>query len=205
MLHIKKVRLSKTRCGRSGFVPIKKMIAEQQIVFGEVYIPNMPDSHGEMMLPEDVENMAHNFLKEVQLGRSIDTAHDNWPNGSYPVESFIARNMPPYEDGAWVMGVKITDEKLWARIRKGELAGFSFEGRAKKQKAVVEIEYRPTQVGFTEPDPEDGHIHAFVIKMNEMGKVVGGTTSEVNGHSHTISRGTATDEAEKHRHRYFVQ
>lgn len=184
---------------------IRKTITDKQLVFGEVYIPNQPDSHGEMMLPDDVEAMAHTFLKEVALSRSIDTGHDNWPNGSYPVESFIARNMPLYDDGAWVLGVKVTDASLWKRIKKGELAGFSFEGRAKKQKAIVEIEFQPTQIGYTEPDSDDGHVHSFIVKMNEMGKVVEGKTSSVKGHTHSISRGTATDETKGHRHRYFVK
>lgn len=184
---------------------IQKKDGFHKRIYGVVYEPNVIDSHGDMMTKEDVEHAAHSFLRVASLGEAIDTHHDNWPNGSYPVESFIARKGDTeYPEGAWVIGVQVTDDELWEQVVKGEIAGFSFEGKARKVAVEVEVEYAPTYIGMTEPDPEDGHVHFFVAKLDENGKVSGGNTSTVNGHSHLITKATATDKAKGHHHRYFI-
>jgi hypothetical protein len=43
----------------------------------------------------------------------------------------------------------------------------------------------------------------FFVELDDNGKVVKGTTSTTNEHSHEIKRGTATEDAAGHKHRYF--
>lgn len=183
---------------------VKKADKEQQIVWGEVYIPNRIDTHGHMMLPSDVRKLAYSFMRK-NLEKSIDTQHDNWSNGSYPIESFIARKGDAdYEEGAWVLGVKVTDKRLWKQVKSGELAGYSFEGTAIEQEAVVEATVLRQQLAWTLPAP-DGHRHFYVVSLDEDGKVLKGATNTVNGHRHLISKGTATDETKDHKHRFTLQ
>ena len=174
----------------------------RQIVWGEVYAPNVVDTHGEMMLPEDVETICHRFMQVQSLKQAIDTQHNNESNGCYPIESFIARNNPDYTEGAWVMAVKIDDATIWDQIKKGELNGFSFEAYVSKQQAVVELEVYPQSVGQTEE--ADGHSHFFFAELDADGKVIGGRTSEAAGHVHEVKRGTATEICAGHAHRIFV-
>lgn len=182
------------------FVHIKKIDQERQVVFGEVYAPNVLDTHHEMMLAEDIEEMAHRFM---QLhGSTIDTNHDNIPNGSFPVESFIAKGHPDYTEGAWVLGVKVADPVIWGMIKRGELNGYSFEAYVKKLPLVVEVDITPENFGKTEK--VDGHSHFFWVRLNDNGVVVEGRTSIDEGHYHDIRKGTATEQAAGHAHRYFV-
>lgn len=187
----------------------KKIDTFQQVVQGVVYEPNVLDSHGEVMTAPEVEKMAHRFLKDVMLAKSIDAMHDNVPRDAYPIESFIARANDPdgYAEGAWVMSVKVDDPTLWASVLKGDINGFSFEAYVTKGYQVVMVETAPLVLAATEPDPVDGHTHIFAIKIDEDGKIVEGRTSTVNGHSHAISRGTATESAKdltgkEHSHRF---
>lgn len=186
------------------FIQIKKIDEERQIVYGEVYAPNLIDTHGAMMLPEDVEIMAHRFMQLAHIRNAIDTNHDQKPNGSYPIESFIARNHPDYEEGAWVLGVKVTDTNLWQAIKSGKLNGYSMQSMVRKKPVVVDMEYQPSSLALTEAGGSDGHYHIFFAEMDESGRVVSGVTSTTNGHSHVIKKGTATEISDGHSHRFFI-
>jgi len=185
------------------FIKIKTVNAEKQVVYGEVYAPNVLDTWGELMLPEDVELMAHRFMKMAHMKEAIDTQHDNIPNGSYPVESFIAReDDPDYTPGAWVLGVKITDSGVWDAVKSGKLNGYSFESLCRGVPAVIELEVLRDNFGITEETA--GHSHMFFAEVGDNGVVVTGRTTTVLGHDHLISEGTATDESFGHAHRYFL-
>lgn len=180
----------------------------RRIIFGEVYAPNKIDAYGWFMEPKEVEKMAHKFMR-LDLNKVIDTNHDNIPNGSYPVQSFIAREGDPqFTEGAWVLGVKITNEKLWQEVVAGKLNAFSMEIFVKKVPAIVEVETLTKQVGRTE-ESED-HEHYFYAEIDpSTGRVVGGRTNKVNGHEHILSVNSVTDESvddklKTHSHRYFL-
>lgn len=182
-------------------IRIRKIDKMRQIVFGVVYEPNVLDTHGDMMLPEDIELMAHRFMADVKLRTSIDTMHDNIPNGSYPIESFIARdNDPDYPPGSWVLGLKVVDAKVWGAVMSGDLNGYSFEAYCTKKPVIVEIEYDAVDFGVTEEN--SGHDHFFWVKFDDSGVIVGGRTSaHADGHWHQIKSGTATEKADGHAHR----
>lgn len=184
-------------------VKISKIDEDERVVYGVVYAPYELDSHGEMMLPNDIETMARRFMQIEKLDQTIDTNHDNVPNGSYPIESFVARdNDPDYPEGAWVLGVKVEDDSVWRLVKSGELNGFSFQALVRKLPAVVEVEVNPQQTGVTESS--NGHTHLFFVEINPDGRIVRGRTTTDNGHAHDIVAGTATSEENGHSHRIFV-
>ena len=109
-------------------VDFKKSDTSQQIVFGEVYVPNRRDTDGNFMTSETIEKMAHEFLTN-KLNGAISKSHDGNTDKGCVVESFIAREGDPdFIAGSWVVGVHVPDAEIWKSIEAGELTGFSIEG-----------------------------------------------------------------------------
>src|SRR4051794_17567756 len=95
------------RLGAASGMVIKKLDAELQIVWGEVYAPGFPDTQGDFMTADQIRDMAYNFAREKRFDK-IDLSHDGEDSGCYAVEFFIARESDiDFIAGAWVMGVKV--------------------------------------------------------------------------------------------------
>lgn len=177
----------------------------EQIVMAELLIPDTPNVYGDITTPEAIREFAYQFAIQ---GYGLDVNHDqNNVMGAQlvVVESFIARpGDPDFIEGSWVIGMKILDRQLWNDVLDGKLNGFSYE--AMVQMTPVNItNYSERQIsGVTEPDPEDGHTHEYVVLLNALNCPVSGGTSVAEGHCHTITTHTFTDYADGHRHRYQV-
>lgn len=186
-------------------VPFKKSDTKLQIAYGEVYLPNIPDSDGDFMTPEEIQKTAHQFLAN-QKGLNIDIEHDGNLIGAQVVESFIARKSDDtFVDGSWVVGVHINDAKVWEAVEKGDLSGFSMQGMATHVPAKLEMEIPEFVKGET--DEVESHTHDFSVSFDEEGYYHGGVTSIANdGHFHNISKGTSTDKVNGHSHRFaFIE
>lgn len=185
-------------------VKASKLDDEKQIVYGCVYAPGVLDTYGEFMTANDIEEMAHRYMKSVDLTKTIDLRHDNVPTECYPVESFIARRGDPdYPEGSWVLGVKVPDRELWVRIKTGEFNGFSFQAMVAPVEMDIQYEIMRDHVGPTERAAD--HTHAVFVQVNEEGLVTSGRTSKAaDGHFHEVSRASMTDTAKGHSHRYFL-
>ncbi len=192
----------------SVVVRIRRIDKARRIAYGTVYEPEVLDTYAEFMMVDDVQVMCHRFAR-LSLGEVIDTNHDNVPNGSYPVETFIARSGDPdFSEDSWVMGIKIPDDHVWHQVVKGELNGFSFEALVKPVKVRVRLSVTRDLVGRTEPSGADDHDHLYYVWTNEFGRVIGGGTSVERGHSHVIRGASSTEKAgtrAKHSHRFFVE
>jgi hypothetical protein len=176
----------------------------RRLIFGQVYQPNKIDAKGWFMEPPEVEKMAHRYMRLSNLRDTIDTNHDNVPNGCYPVQSFIARaGDPDYAEGSWVLGVKVTSDEIWNQIIQGDINAFSMEIYVQRVPADVTYDITPNQLGITEP-AEDGHTHYFYAQLNDSGFVMNGRTSVSAGHSHEITLNSVTEQSDGHAHRYFV-
>jgi hypothetical protein len=182
---------------------IRRIDADRRIVYAEVYAPNVLDTYGEFMLPEHVEEMAHKFM-QLDLANVIDTNHDNIPNGSYPIESFVARaGDPDFTEGAWVMGVKCPRDEVWEAVLKGDLNGFSFEAMVNLVEYEVECSVVRDHVGKTRTIKGVDHEHLFFVQVDDRGRVVRGMTSPgPDGHTHIIKHGTMTEKVSGHSHRF---
>lgn len=162
----------------------------------------IPDSDGEYMDAESIRKMAYKFMNAMKLDQ-IDKQHTNeLSEGAGVVESFIARKGDPtFIEGAWVVGVHIPDDADWADVKSGKINGFSIEAMVSKTPMEVEVEVPPVISGTTMKS-EDGHTHKFYVAYNEDGAFLGGRTDVVDSHSHVIKRGTITEEANEHSHRF---
>ena len=190
-------------------VQVMKLDEELQIVWAEVYVPMCPDTHGDFMMPEEIRKAAHSFMASG-MQHSVDVMHDNdTSRGLVVVESFIARKEDQiFVEGAWVVGAHIPDPDIWARIKKGELNGFSMEALVVKQPRTIKLEIPAVIRGTTQE--ADNHTHDFFVTFAEDGTFLGGSTDKAGAepHDHKIERGTITEEGglRKHAHRYsFVE
>jgi hypothetical protein len=185
-----------------NLIKSKKEDAELQIVWGEVYAPNVPDSQGDFMTAEAIREMAYSFVKEGNMG-AVDVMHDNKQYGCYIVESFIARDDDSvFIPGSWVVGVHIPNKSLWERVKNGELNGFSMEAIVHRVQTELEIDFPLTVVGYT--DKVDGHAHSFMVRYDENGKFLGGITDQDEGHYHQIMAGTVTNKTNGHSHKFSI-
>lgn len=176
----------------------------EQVAFAEVLVPETRNVFGDYWSRESIRECAYAFMRE---GFGIDIDHDNVDQSDkiHVVETFIARKGDPdFIEGSWVVGVKIEDAEIWQKILDNEINGYSYEAVIEFLKATLKMEDDGVRTGFTEPDPEDGHRHAFMVMVDEDNRPVSGGTDEVNGHSHVISIHTVTNEADGHTHRYNI-
>ena len=72
-----------------NIVAFKKSDNKKQIVFGEVYVPDVKDTDGNFMTAETIEKMAHNFLANKK-NTEISKNHDGNSNKGCVVESFTS-------------------------------------------------------------------------------------------------------------------
>lgn len=187
----------------SGELTIKKTDGSphKRMVWAEVYAPNRPDVDGEFMTAEEIEKMAHDFVRKGRLDQ-IDVQHDNTTvKGVQAIESFIARKGDPdFIEGSWVLGVHVDNDAVWQDVLDGKINGFSMEAMVTKEEVEVEIEIPPVVMGRTSVDED--HEHQFFVTYGEDGTFQGGVTDEVNGHKHVIKGGTITEKASGHQHRF---
>lgn len=174
----------------------------EQIAAAEVLVPGVPNVFGDLWSEEAIRRAAYMFMER---GFGIDVNHDN-QDVSYDVkvvESFIAReNDPDFIKGSWVVFVHILDGDLWQMVLDGKINGFSYEALVGFDPAYLEVEDSTEKIGITEPSVEDGHTHDFYVVVDSNNRPLSGGTGNTNGHSHTITTHTVTDEAEGHVHRY---
>jgi len=185
-------------------IAIKKTDDERQLVYGEVYAPMVPDSHGDYMTAAQIEKAAHKFMANGPVG-SIDMEHNLKDTGSVVVESFIARSDDPtFMPGAWVVAAHVVDPKLWKLVKGGEINGFSMYGHGVRTERDIEIELPDDGIikGEVAEAGEESHTHTFIVKYNDKGEFEGGETSKDAGHKHQIRKGSVTEEADGHSHRF---
>lgn len=191
--------------GSNATVSVKKHDDEQQLIYGEVYAPGFPDSHGDFMTAESIQKMAHEFMRKGLVNK-IDLHHTQVESGCYVVESFIARaDDPVFIPGAWVLGVKVPDPEVWELVKSGELNGFSFDGEGFRVETILEIDMPDYIEGETVE--VNGHQHTFYVRYDAEGNFLGGLTGPgPDGHVHKILRGTVTEDTDDHAHRFsFVE
>lgn len=187
------------------YVSIKKVDEDKQLAYGEVYVPMIPDSQGDFMTAVEIEKMSHQFMKDGLL-RGVDTQHDLQDNGAVVVESFIARkDDPDFIHEAWVAAVWVPDE-LWPLVKSGELGGFSMYGSGERTPTMITIEIPDNGIIKGDTDTAEDHTHTYFVKYDDEGNFLGGETNAVDGHSHKIIKGTTTEKADDHRHRFsFIE
>jgi len=172
---------------------------ELQLVWAEVYVPGLPDAHGDSMSIAGVRKMAHKFLAS-QLTQSVDVQHDNDITRDLEiVESFIAReDDPEFIPNSWVVCCHVADPGIWLDIKEGRLNGFSIQANVFMQEREIEFEVPADgqvsgRVSETESEAGILHTHGFTVRIGPNGELLGGQTTVDADHWHSISGGTLTE------------
>lgn len=112
-------------------------------VTGVAYEPMVADTDDNYMTAEEIQKMAHWFLKN---GRMVDEQHDFEQNlNCQIVESWIAPNDGYIGDqevkkGAWLVKIEVKDPEIWKKIENGDITGFSIGGVAKYGTEEVDLD-----------------------------------------------------------------
>jgi len=136
---------------------------DKQEIFGPAMLADVAIYRNDLQLGEynvvfdksTIYKIAQKFF-EKDFNKNFNLMHD--PNqkctGVYAFQSYIVdstegRPAPKgYEDakdGSWFLGVKVINPKVWAKIKSGEIKGFSVEGvfeYKKKELTAKEIYYQ---------------------------------------------------------------
>ena len=124
------------------YFDIAKIDKAKKIVYGKALVPDKLDSQKDIVSKEDVENVAHNFLINLQKAyvellsgsqttkaSQIGFMHKVFKGVGgfgYIVESYID------PEGSWVLATKITDDKIWDMVLKGDITGYSIGGKGRR-------------------------------------------------------------------------
>jgi len=134
---------------------------DKQEIFGPAMLAEIPIYRNDAQLGEynvvfdkaTIYKIAQKFF-EKDFNKNFNLMHD--PNqkctGVYAFQSYIVdstegRPAPKgYEDakdGSWFLGVKVNNSEVWAKIKSGEIKGFSVEGvfEYKKKELTAEQLY----------------------------------------------------------------
>jgi hypothetical protein len=119
------------------FVSIAKIDTDRQIVTGIVLEPGEVDAQNDTVSAEVIEKASIDFLSRFNSETQLGFMHRVFGEiGLKLAASWVAMSNQTLggkkvKRGSWLMSVKVVDPKLWARIKKGEFAGFSIGGVAK--------------------------------------------------------------------------
>ena len=148
--------ISELSKGQGLRVAVTKSVSEKQIVYGVILDPYQVDLHNDWLPPAEIESTAHDFLAKSRI---IGLSHNGVADAEiveswvevYPTEKdreLALQNLPhkayrrkfgsdTIHSGAWVAGVKLSDE-LWAAHKKGDLDAFSIGGFSFKTQVSAE-------------------------------------------------------------------
>ncbi len=104
------------------------------------------DAHGEAMLPQDLEQLAHGFLTD---SRRVDVQHDQISRDTARVvQSFLNTpeiGSPHFFPGAWVVVVELDPgSPEWSAVEAGTINAVSFQAVVRKIPVVVRRPPSPT-------------------------------------------------------------
>ncbi len=115
---------------------IRKRDDAKQLVLGEVYVPHDPndpdtiDSQGHAATADEIQKAAHAFLADCRQD-CVDRDHDGVNQHGHVVESYLAKQDDPlFKQGAWVVGIRVTDTDTWNAVENGDITGISLAGEA---------------------------------------------------------------------------
>ena len=132
------LRLAQSASDVSWTMPIIKKDEDEKIVTGIVLEPDEVDAQGDTVSKEAIKEAAHKFLAKFNKDTELGFMHKAFGDlGMSLIESWVAREDSefggsPVKSGSWLMSVKVdNNEKLWKKIKAGDIAGFSIGGVAR--------------------------------------------------------------------------
>lgn len=159
---------------------------DRQIISGPAMVPDTliyrRDAGGEYNVffsKDTIENIALKFFKK-DYQKNLNLFHDPTLSlqGVTIFESFVsdkARGVQPMKgfedlpDGTWFISAKVENPDVWAKVKSGEVKGFSVEGIFSYTKKPKSVEEEMAEV-LNRTYNSDGHIEQteFMSKIKDM-------------------------------------
>lgn len=154
-------------------------VPQRRLLIGVVFAPNQMTTHDIIIGEQELEIMAHNFLKN-QSTKQVDFMHNNERVAAQVVESYINRDpSSKYPLGAWVVAVKVEDEKLWSLIENHTINSFSAEVYSFLHGTKTLVPKESLFYGKTQRRASETHSHTFACFQKEGADVYGKTSSSL--------------------------
>lgn len=129
----------KESTSKSIYIPIAKVNEELREVTGVVLQPEVTDAQGDIMDADVIAKAAGDFLARFNKSTTLGYMHNQFNKRFELRQSFVAPDNivianKTVKKGAWLMVVKVLDDKVWESVKKGKITGFSIGGKAKVKK-----------------------------------------------------------------------
>lgn len=127
------------------------------------------DSQGNFMTEDEIVKAARWYAKN---GNMVDVQHSFSPLSSASVvESWVAKadfslGDKAVKKGTWLMTVEISDDKIWNRIEKGEITGFSMGGVGEYATEDVDIDNLEKSFNDATPKKRRGIIKTLLSLLD---------------------------------------
>lgn len=114
---------------------------EERTVFGVVLAPEEIDLQDDIYSPQEVRKTAWRFMEEYQqfglmhktIGVNVRVLESYLAPVAFEVKGEVVKK------GSWLLRVRVLDDKIWAKVKSGELTGFSIGGSAIRTPETVEV------------------------------------------------------------------
>lgn len=123
-----------------------KVDGEKRQVFGYASIVEIDgepviDRQGDYISADEIEKAAYQYVQNSRKGGHQHKRDGDGPfHASNMIESFVITpekiekmGLPSDTPVGWWVGYKVEDEETWAKVKKGEVTGFSIHGKGKRQ------------------------------------------------------------------------
>lgn len=112
-------------------IPIFISKADQRIVSGIVYEPDVEDSQGDTASAEEIRKAAYDFMQNVQKFKiNHKKSADVKVLESYIAPTDLTIEKQKVKKGSWILTVRVLNKKLWEAVKSGSISGFSMAGEA---------------------------------------------------------------------------
>lgn len=127
------------------YVPLLKANLERREIIGIVLEPETVDAHGDIYDADVIADAAHDFLARFNATSTLGLMHKDMKRDFDLLESWTAPldltlGDRSVKSGTWLIMVKVNDDKIWDKVKKGEITGFSIGGKAKVKKLTADKE-----------------------------------------------------------------
>jgi DNA adenine methylase len=121
-------------------IPILKADEDEKKVTGVVLEPDTFDAQKTIIKEKVITKAAEKFLSDYNKATKLGLQHKSFKKKFDLLQSYIAPMDFSIKDkivkkGSWIIIVKVLDNEIWKKIKKGEITGFSIGGKAKVKKS----------------------------------------------------------------------
>lgn len=122
-----------------AYLRLVKFKKEEREITGVVLEPDTFDAQKTIIKKSVIKKAASKFLANYNKKTKLGVQHEDFTKPFELYQSYIAPcnfviNGKVIKEGSWIIVLKVLDDEVWKKIKKGEITGFSIGGRAKIKK-----------------------------------------------------------------------